>query len=111
MIGGDYVSKGIRLLRPEGRMIFINAMKGNVIEMNIRDIMQKRLTITGSTLRNREASFKSALATEIEKFIWPVIESGKFKPVIYKTFALKDASAAHTLMESSEHIGKIVLEI
>ena len=92
-------------------MIFINAMKGNIIEMNIRDIMQKRLTITGSTLRNREASFKSALATEIEKLVWPVIESGKFKPVIYKTFPLEEASAAHKLMESSEHIGKIVLEI
>ena len=92
-------------------MIFINAMKGNIIEMNIRDIMQKRLTITGSTLRNREASFKSALATEIEKLVWPVIESGKFKPVIYKTFPLEEASAAHRLMESSEHIGKIVLEI
>ena len=111
MIGGDYVAKDIRILRPEGRMIFINAMKGNIIEMNIRDIMQKRLTITGSTLRNREASFKSALATEIEKLVWPVIESGKFKPVIYKTFPLEEASAAHRLMESSEHIGKIVLEI
>ena len=110
MIGGDYVAKDIRLLKPEGRMVFINAMKGNLIEMNIRDIMQKRLTITGSTLRNREISFKAALATEIEKQVWPVIESGKFKPVIYKTFPLKDASEAHKLMESSKHIGKIVLQ-
>jgi NADPH:quinone reductase len=109
MIGGDYVAKNIRLLRPDGRMVFINAMKGNQMELNIRDIMQKRLTITGSTLRARDISFKATLAEEIEKNVWPLIESGKFKPIIYKTFPLQDAYKAHELMESSEHIGKIVL--
>lgn len=109
MIGGDYVPKNIRLLRPDGRMVFINAMKGNQMELNIRDIMQKRLTITGSTLRARDIAFKSALAREIERQVWPLIEAGKFKPVIYRTFPMHDASKAHELLESSEHIGKIVL--
>ncbi len=109
MIGGDYVPKNIRLLRPDGRMVFINAMKGNLIELNIRDIMQKRLTITGSTLRSREISFKTALAKEVETHVWPLIEKGKYKPVIYQTFPLKDAWKAHELMESSTHIGKIIL--
>ncbi|MEO6949135.1 MAG: NAD(P)H-quinone oxidoreductase [Ginsengibacter sp.] len=110
MIGGDYVPKDMRLLRPDGRMVFINAMKGGEMELNIRDIMKKRLLITGSTLRARDIAFKSALASEIEKHVWPIIEQGKFKSVIYKTFPLEDADKAHKLMESSEHIGKIVLE-
>lgn len=109
MIGGDYVAKEIRLLRPDGRLVFINAMKGNKVEINITDIMRKRLIIAGSTLRNREISFKAALAKEVESHVWPLIKSGKFKPVIYKSFAMRDAAKAHELMESSEHIGKIVL--
>ena len=109
MIGGDYVPKNMRLLRPDGRMVFINAMKGAEMDLSIRDIMKKRLTITGSTLRNREISFKSALAKEIETHVWPLMEQGKFKPVIYKTFPLDEADKAHELMESSSHIGKIVL--
>lgn len=109
MIGGDYVPKDIRLLRPEGRLVFINAMKGNLAELNIRDIMQKRLTITGSTLRSREIAFKAALAKEVETHVWPLIEMGKFETVIYATFPLNDAEKAHELMESSKHIGKIIL--
>lgn len=109
MIGGDYFAKNIRILRPEGRLVFINAMKGNIVEMNIRDIMQKRLLITGSTLRSREISFKASLAREIEQQVWPLIETGKFKPVVYQTFPLHQADQAHQLMESSRHIGKIVL--
>ena len=84
-------------------------MKGNQIEINIRDIMQKRLTITGSTLRARDTTFKSSLAREVEKHVWPMIESGKFKPVIYQTFPMNAAAKAHIIMESSEHIGKIIL--
>ena len=111
MIGGDYVAKNIRLLRADGRMVFINSMNGSEMVLNIRDIMKKRLTITGSTLRNREISFKSALAQEIERMVWPMLEKGKFKPVIFKTFPLNEASKAHRLMESSTHIGKIILVI
>ena len=109
MIGGDYVPKNIRLLRADGRMVFINAMKGNLMELNIMNLMQKRLTITGSTLRSRPVSFKTALAKEVEIHVWPLVASGKFKPVIYQVFPLRDANKAHELMESSQHIGKIVL--
>ncbi len=109
MIGGDYFQKNIHLLRPEGRLVFINTMKGNLAELNIRDIMQKRLTLTGSTLRSRDIAFKAALAKEVETHVWPLIESGKFTPVIYQSFPMADAWKAHALMESSEHIGKIVL--
>lgn len=109
MIGGDYLSKNIRLLRPEGRLVFINAMKGNSPELNIMQLMQKRISITGSTLRSRETTFKAALAREIEKHVWPLINTGKFKPVIYRSFAMRDANKAQELMESSNHIGKIVL--
>lgn len=109
MVGGDYIEKGLRLLKMEGRMVFINAMRGGLSQINALDIMRKRLTLTGSTLRNREVEFKSRLAKEVEKHVWPVIEKGQFKPVIYKTFRLDQAADAHRLMESSEHIGKIVL--
>ena len=109
MIGGDYIPKNIGLLSMEGRLVFINAMKGGQSEINALHIMQKRLTITGSTLRNREVFFKAQLAAEIEKHVWPIIENGKFKPVIFKEFALEEADQAHALMESSDHIGKIVL--
>lgn len=109
MIGGDYVPKNLRLLRADGRLVFINAMHGNTLQADIHALMSKRITITGSTLRTRDAPFKSALAREIEEKVWPILAAGKFKPVIFKTFPLKDAAAAHTLMESSVHVGKILL--
>ena len=109
MIGGDYTEKNIRLLNTDGRLVFINAMKGGKAYIDAIDIMRRRLTITGSTLRARDAAFKADLTAEVYKHIWPMIERGKFKPVIYKTFPLSKASDAHALMESSEHIGKIVL--
>lgn len=111
MVGGDYVAKGLRLLNVDGRMVFINAMKGGEAQVNVLDIMRKRLTVTGSTLRNRAVTFKSALAAEVEKNVWPLIQKRQFKPVIYKTFPLGQAAEAHRLMESSEHIGKIVLVV
>ncbi|MBG9375554.1 NAD(P)H-quinone oxidoreductase [Panacibacter sp. DH6] len=109
MIGGDYTEKNIRLLNTDGRLVFINAMKGGAASFDAVDIMRRRLTITGSTLRNRDNEFKTALIADVRQHVWPVIEAGKFTPVIHKTFALADAAAAHTLMESSEHIGKIIL--
>ena len=109
MVGGDYVAKDIRLLKVEGRVVFINAMQGGNTQLNVLDIMRKRLTLTGSTLRNREVNFKTRLAFEVQKHVWPLLEKGQFTPVIYKTFPLQEAAEAHRLMESSEHIGKIVL--
>jgi NADPH2:quinone reductase len=109
MIGGDYIERNIRLLNIDGRLVFINAMKGGKSNFDAIDIMRRRLTITGSTLRNRDITFKAALTAEVHKHVWPIIQNGKFKPVIYKTFPLPYAAKAHELMESSEHIGKIVL--
>lgn len=111
MIGGEYIPKNIRILKPDGRLVYINAMLGGKAEIDVTDLMKKRLTLTGSTLRNRDTDFKAQLAAEIKENVWPVLEAGKFKPVIYKTFKLADAAAAHQLMESNEHIGKIMLEV
>jgi NADPH2:quinone reductase len=109
MIGGAYFEKNLNILKPEGRLVYINAMQGNLVELNIAKLLQKRLTLTGSTLRSRDSDFKSALAADIELHVWPLIEAGKFKPVIYKVFNLAEADQAHELIESSSHIGKIVL--
>ena len=109
MVGGDYFEKNINLLRPEGRLVYINAMKGSRVSLSLMKMMQKRLTITGSTLRNRELSFKRKLARSIHENVWPIIEAGHFKPVICAEFPLQDAAKAHELMESSTHIGKIIL--
>ncbi|MHA4737832.1 NAD(P)H-quinone oxidoreductase [Dyadobacter sp. MSC1_007] len=113
MVGGDYIPKNLRLLRPEGRLVFINTMKGGKVNgedpVDFGLIMRNRLTITGSTLRNRKNAFKAALASEIREKVWPVLEKGLFKPVIAQTFPLAEAAEAHALMESSDHIGKIIL--
>ncbi|MGY2132435.1 NAD(P)H-quinone oxidoreductase [Hymenobacter sp. HD11105] len=111
MVGGDYTAKNLRLLRDDGRLVFINAMQGAKAEFNALEIMRRRLTITGSTLRPRSAEFKAALAAEVEKNVWPLLAGGHFKPVIYKVLSLEEAAAAHRLMESSEHIGKIMLRV
>ncbi|MBE9466441.1 NAD(P)H-quinone oxidoreductase [Dyadobacter subterraneus] len=110
MVGGDYIPKNLRLLCVDGRMVFINTMKGNKAEgVDFRLIMKNRLTITGSTLRNRDVTFKADLTKEILENVWPLLENGKFKPVIYREFPLSEAGKAHELMESSDHIGKIIL--
>jgi NADPH2:quinone reductase len=109
MIGGNYFDKNLNILNAEGRLVYINAMQGNVVNLNVMKMMQKRITITGSTLRGREAKFKTALTNEIEQQVWPLLEAGKFKPVVFKTFSFSEAAKAHELMESSQHIGKIIL--
>ena len=111
MIGGDYIAKNLRLLKDDGRLVFVNAMQGGKGEFNALEVMRRRLSITGSTLRPRSADFKASLAAAVEEHVWPLIAAGKFRPVIYKTFPLAEAAAAHELMESSAHIGKIVLEV
>src|SRR5699024_8040716 len=111
MIGGDYYEKNIDLLNPDGRLVYINSMGGAKVTANLMKIMQKRLTVTGSTLRAREYEFKRALTEDIRKDVLPLLEKGHFKPVIYQVFPLAEADKAHELMESSEHIGKIVLEV
>ncbi|GGK63559.1 NAD(P)H-quinone oxidoreductase [Rufibacter glacialis] len=109
MVGGTYIAKNLNLLKPDGRLVFINAMQGANGAFDERQVMQKRLSITGSTLRPRDADFKAALTAAVEQHVWPLLEAGKFKPVIYQTFSLEQAAQAHALMESSTHIGKMVL--
>jgi len=109
MIGGNYAQGNISSLAEEGRLVLINAMKGKDVQIDLAQVMRKRLIITGSMLRSREIGFKSAIARNLEKHIWPLLASGRIKPVIHSVFPAKDAAKAHALMESSEHVGKIVL--
>ncbi|MDP9955804.1 putative PIG3 family NAD(P)H quinone oxidoreductase [Epilithonimonas hungarica] len=109
MIGGDYLAKNINILRPEGRLVHINAVSGSKVDLDIWKVMIKRLTITGSTLRSREYEFKKQLAKEIQKNVWPLIESKQFRPVIFKTFSFSEASEAHRLLDDGSHTGKIIL--
>jgi NADPH2:quinone reductase len=110
MIGGDYTPLNIKSLANEGRLVLINSMKGKIAEVDLSEVMRKRISITGSMLRSRDVEFKSAIAQNLEKYIWPLLASGKIKPIIYKTFPAAQASKAHELMESSEHMGKIVIQ-
>ncbi|MBS1519445.1 MAG: NAD(P)H-quinone oxidoreductase [Bacteroidetes bacterium] len=109
MIGGDYTPGNISSLADEGRLVLINAMKSKDAQVDLAQVMRKRLIITGSMLRSREIGFKSAIARSLEQYIWPLLVSGKIKPIIHTVFSAKDAAKAHALMESSKHIGKIVL--
>ncbi|UOE37555.1 NAD(P)H-quinone oxidoreductase [Chryseobacterium oryzae] len=111
MIGGDYFQKNINILQEEGRLVYINAMNGNEVTLNIFQMMQKRLSIMGTTLRSRDKAFKAELTASIRHNILPLIETGKFVPVIYKVFSMEEAAQAHHLMESNKHIGKIILKI
>lgn len=109
MIGGDYTPDNIELLTDDGRLVMINFMKGEESVVKWGPIMRKRLVLTGSTLRPRDTAFKSALAARIEEHVWPWLSEGKVKPVIYKTFPMEQVGEAHRLMESSVHVGKIIL--
>jgi len=109
MVGGDYTPKNIESLAEDGRLVIINMMMGKDAKVDLGQVMRKRLVITGSTLRSRDVAFKSQIAQNLEKTIWPLLASGKIKAVINKIFPAQQASEAHKLMESSEHAGKIIL--
>ena len=111
MVGGDYVPKELKCLAEEGRLVFIAFLRGPKTELDINEVMRRRLTLTGSTLRPRPVEFKGAVAASLREHVWPLIEAGKIKPVIFKTFPLAEAAEAHRLMESSQHIGKLVLTV
>ena len=111
MAAGDFVPREIKALADEGRLVFIAFLRGPKTELDVNELMRRRLTLTGSTLRPRPVAFKGAIAERLRERVWPLIEAGKIKPVIYKTFPLEQASEAHKLMESSAHIGKIVLTV
>jgi len=111
MVGGDYVPRELKCLAEEGRLVFIAYLRGARSELDIDAVMRKRLTVTGSTLRPRSTEFKGTLARHLREKIWPLIEAGRIRPQVYKTFPLAEAAEAHRLMESSQHIGKIVLTV
>ena len=111
MVGGDYVPRELKCLAEDGRLVFIASLGGAKAEIDIFEIQRRRLVITGSTLRPRPVEFKGAIARSLKERIWPLIEAGKIKPGIYKSFPLAQASEAHRLMETSTHIGKIVLAV
>jgi len=111
MVGGDYVPRHIELLAAEGRLVQIATLGGAKAQIFLPAIMQRRLTITGSTLRARSIAEKGAIAAALRAAVWPMLDAGRVRPVVFKTFALSDAAEAHRLMESGAHIGKIVLTV
>jgi NADPH2:quinone reductase len=111
MVAGDYLPREVSCLADDGRIVLIALLGGSKATINLGEVLRRRLTITGSTLRPRPVSFKAAIAANLRDKVWPLLESGKIKPVIYKTFPLAQAAQAHALMESSTHVGKIVLEV
>lgn len=111
MVGGDYMPRNMQCLADDGRHVTIAVQRGITAEINIAMIMMKRLTLTGSTLRARSVSFKTLVAEELMRVVWPHVVTGKLKPVIDKTFPLSEAAAAHARMEGGDHVGKIVLMV
>lgn len=111
MVGGDYVPRNLACLAEEGRHVSIAVQRGATAEVPIFDIMRRRLTLTGSTLRPRTIEFKAMVADEIARTVWPYVQGGRLRPVIDSIFPLAEAADAHERMESGEHVGKIVLEV
>ena len=111
MVGGDYVPRNLQCLADDGRHVSIAFQRGAKAEVPIADIMRRRLTLTGSTLRPRSVEFKTMVADEIARTVWPYVEGGRLKPVVDSTFPLAEAAKAHARMEAGEHIGKIVLRL
>lgn len=111
MVGGDYINRNLSCLAVDGRLVFIAFLQGAKAEVNFAQLMVKRQTITGSTLRPRSVAQKAEIAAELKARVWPHLDAGKVKPILYKTFPLNDAAEAHRLMESSAHTGKIVLTV
>ncbi|SFR85473.1 NAD(P)H-quinone oxidoreductase [Sphingomonas jatrophae] len=111
MIGGDYFPRNLACLADEGRHVSIASQRGNMAEFRIFDVMRRRLTLTGSTLRGRSVEFKSLVADELCRTVWPHVREGRLKPVIDTTFPLAEAAAAHARLEEGTHVGKVVLTV
>ena len=109
MVGGDYVARNIAALAPDGRLIHVGFALGSAVEVDLRSWMVKRITVNGTSFRPQPAEMKAATASAVAENVWPLIEAGKFKPVIHATFPLGQAAEAHRLMESGAQIGKVVL--
>ena len=111
MVGGVYIEKNIKALVDDGRLVQIAFLQGAKVELNFAQIMTRRLTITGSTLRPQSDLSKAQIASELFRNVWPLLSNGRLKPVINSVFELEDVTSAHLLMESSQHIGKILLKV
>ena len=111
MVAGDYLPREIESLADDGRLVIIALLGGAKGTLDLSAVLRRRLTITGSTLRPRPVAFKAAIARRVRESVWPLIESGRIKPMLFRTFPLADAAEAHRLMESSQHVGKIVLGV
>jgi NADPH2:quinone reductase len=109
MVAGSYIAREVQCLADEGRIVIIAVQGGVKSEFNAGDVLRRRLTITGSTLRPRPEAFKAAIAASLRDQVWPLIEAGRIKPIVHRVFAAAQAADAHSLMESGEHVGKIVL--
>ena len=111
MVGGDYFSRNVDLLALEGRLLQIALLKGSRVELNLATLLRQRLTVTGSTLRIRSVEEKGAIATALERAVWPLLESGKVKPIIHAKVPLTKAPDAHRILEQGKHVGKVVLVV
>ena len=111
MVGGDYFPRNLEALAVDGRLVQIAILRGAKAELPLLRVMQRRLTITGSTLRPRSVPEKGAIAARLRREVWPLVEQGRIRPVIHATYPLAQAAEAHRVMESSTHIGKLVLTI
>jgi len=111
MVGGDYLPRNVKALADDGRLVQIAFLKGPKVELNFAPLLTRRLTITGSTLRPQSHAAKARIAEALEREVWPLLEAGRIAPVMDREFPLADAAAAHARMESSDHIGKIVLRV
>lgn len=111
MVAGDYVAREVDCLADDGRLVVIALLGGSKAQLDMGQVLRRRLTITGSTLRPRPVAFKAAIARQLSEQVWPLFGQGKLKPVIHRIFPLAQAAEAHALMESSTHVGKIVLQV
>jgi NADPH:quinone reductase-like Zn-dependent oxidoreductase len=111
MVGGDYLPRNVKTLADDGRLVQIAFLQGPKVELNFAEVMMRRLTITGSTLRPQSDAAKARIAAEVERHVWPMIAAGRFAPVMDSEFPLERAADAHARMESSGHTGKIVLRV
>jgi NADPH2:quinone reductase len=109
MVGGSYVQRELSCLADDGRLVFIALLGGAKVEVGLGQVLLRRLTVTGSTLRPRSVAFKAGIARKLRERVWPLIEDGLIKPVIYRTFPMQDAAQAHALMETGAHVGKVML--
>lgn len=111
MVGGEYVGRNLDVLGMDGRLVQIGVLGGARATINMMPVLQRRLTITGSTLRARPVAEKGAIARDVERHVWPLVESGSVRPVVHASFSLEAAADAHACMEASTHIGKLVLQV